>query len=273
MTLPSPFTSLSGPSSISSNSSRSSLLSPRNSSFRILGAIILIGLIVSTSPGFCSTTFSLHSAVSVPIGAIQEQNDEVSLSYSFIYMIQEDSKETESLNLDLTIIGDELLYGNGTIRYRISDNIDNEDILEILALVFNPDQVAYFENHEPEDFFETTFSYRRENYHNDPTDFTDNASYTVFWLNSSDQSENFLRDFQQIPYFAVSDPFKMTIQKTRPVVASPEWSSESKDLAKNVSILETYYLSLNFDSNLRVKLYYDLTWSLLLRAEFDYINP
>ncbi|MHA1522398.1 MAG: hypothetical protein ACTSRK_19690, partial [Promethearchaeota archaeon] len=38
-------------------------------------------------------------------------------------------------------------------------------------------------------------------------------------------------------------------------------------------ILETYYLSLNFDSNLRVKLYYDLTWSLLLRAEFDYINP
>ncbi len=245
----------------------------RKSSFRILTMVILIGLFVPMPQSAYLNSLSTSSMDILPTNTIQAQNDELSLSYSFSYTIQENTTETNSLTLDLAIMGDDLMYGNGSIRYRLSDNIENEDLLEVLALVFNPDQVEYFEDHDPEDYFETYFSYRRENYRNDPTDFTDNASYTLFWLNSSDQSANFLRDFQQIPYFAVSDPFTLTLQKTRPAVASPNWSPESGDLAKNVPILETYYLFLNLDSNLRVKLYYDLTWSLLLRAEFDYINP
>ncbi|MHA1673367.1 MAG: hypothetical protein ACTSYI_07045 [Promethearchaeota archaeon] len=242
-------------------------------SFRIFTAVIFIGLFVSMPQiSYLNPLFASSAGVG-PTNAILSQSDEISLSYSFSYTIQENTTETDSLTLDLTILGDDLLYGNGSIRYRLSDNIENEDLLEVLGLVFNPDQVEYFEDHDLEDYFETYFSYRRENYRNDPTDFADNASYTLFWLNSSDQSANFLRDFQQIPYFAVSDPFTLTLQKTHPAVASPNWSPESEDLAKNVPIVESYYLFLNLDNNLRIKLYYDLTWSLLLRAEFDYINP
>lgn len=198
--------------------------------------------------------------------------DTVLSSYNIYYEIQNGSKSSDELSLDMNITGSDLFYENGTILYQLSKNLDNPTILNALSLVFNEEQISFFENHSRDESFQTSFSYRREAYGSENIDFDNNSYYSLFWLNSSDRPANYLRSLQKIPFLDVQDPIQLTLQPEHPDVASPNWSPESRDLARNVPILATYYLYLNYNNLIRLKLYYDMTWSQLLRAEIDYTN-
>ncbi|MHA1775849.1 MAG: hypothetical protein ACTSWC_03685 [Promethearchaeota archaeon] len=202
----------------------------------------------------------------------KNSSDYVSLSYCIFYDIEDENPNSDDFQLYLQINGTNLLYENGTIQYQLSKPIDNEKVIDKLAFLFGDEHTDFFTDYQDEDSLITEFSYRKEHLPDSGSNFS-NATYTMFWINSSDRPTNFLHDFQQIPFLKVSDPVMLTLRKDHPYVAAPIWSPEIQDLRKHQQILPTYYLTLNLNGEITLKLYYDMMWSILLRSEMEYVNP
>lgn len=243
---------------------------------KIRSSILFLALF---SLSLISGLFFNHLLDSSSLSTIQSgfypkgSSSEVSLSYGISYDIQDDKPDSDEFFLFLNINGTNLIYENGTIAYQLSKTIDNEKVISKLSLLFGEEQTEFFSNYQDEDTLKTRFSYRREQTYESNANFSTNATYTIFWLNSSDRPANFLHDFQQIPFLRVSDPVMLTLRKEHPYVAAPYWSPELRDLRKNQPILPSYHLYLNLNDEINLKMYYDMTWSVLLRAEMEYINP
>ncbi|MCF2139545.1 MAG: hypothetical protein K9W44_05770 [Candidatus Lokiarchaeota archaeon] len=242
-------------------------------------SISYILLFLAVAPNFyyinCEITPNSYNTLIPHIQPSQQSNQIVSLSYNVYYEIHDETKESDEFLISMLINGTNLIYENGTIQYRLSKPILNPTVVNALSFIFGEEQAGFLANNENNLSLLTEFSYRRERLNdvNSNQDFTINSTYTIFWLNSSDRPTNFLHDYQQIPFFQVSGPIMFTLRKDHPDVASPKWSPDIRDLRKNNPILPTYYLTLNLNNQITVKLYYDMTWSLLLRAEVQYVNP
>ncbi|WP_457559321.1 hypothetical protein [Candidatus Harpocratesius sp.] len=238
---------------------------------------IFLFLVVSSNFYFinCEITPNSNKRLIPHTQRSQQSNQNVSLSYNVYYEINDETKDSDEFLISMQINGTNLMYENGTIQYRLSKKILNPTVINALSFIFGEEQAGFLANNENNVSLLTQFSYRRErlNDANSNQNFTINSTYTIFWLNSSDRPTNFLHDYQQIPFFQVSDPIMFTLRKDHPEVASPKFSPDIRDLRKNNPILPTYYLTLNLNNQISVKLYYDMTWSLLLRAEVQYVNP
>ena len=72
-----------------------------------------------------------------------------------------------------------------------------------------------------------------------------------------------------IPFLDVVDPFSLGIFDENRIIADKTWSDENSEISKNVKILNSFYLKANFNNEQMINLYYDKTWTILLRGKFE----
>lgn len=196
------------------------------------------------------------------------------LNYSINYYYESSSDiYYDDIRLILYINGTENIYGNGTIQYYLPEqNITDPFILDKLNLIFSEEQIAYFENHSSSEAYLTYFRQRNETANPNPlSNFNENAQYVAFWINSSQNGENYLRPRRIIKFFDVQSPFNLVIREENPLLSEKSWTNENSDLRQPVRLLETYYLTF-FSNGISIQMYYDKTHAILLRAEIEIID-
>ncbi|MHA1602353.1 MAG: hypothetical protein ACTSVU_09975 [Promethearchaeota archaeon] len=198
----------------------------------------------------------------------------VNLNYTLKYESRGyDTEIPEDIfNINLIISGNQSIYGNGTIDYFLpTKNISDSLILEQLQNIFSSNQLEFFQNHQKDDSFQTNYSLRRESLTpNFTEDFSKNASYTIFWINTTGHLANYIRPIRSIKFFNVEDPFKLSIVKNLPDLAEDKWDPSHKSLQKNVRILNVFKIGFYFQDTTQINLYYDKVHCVLLRADIDY---
>ena len=196
--------------------------------------------------------------------------DYIEMNYSVEYEIEKNGhKIKDKIPMTLFINGTDDLYENGTISYFIGKNITDETVLQLLSNVFIKNQLDFFQNHLLEDHFQTFFSYRRESMTNNLTEFLTNASFTLFWLNTTGHYDGYLKLYRKVQFLNVVNPFSLGIKDENRIIADKTWSDENSEISKNVRILNSFYLRANFDNEQIINLYYDKTWTILLRGKFE----
>lgn len=195
----------------------------------------------------------------------------INLNYTIDYYYETSSKVyDDDVNLILYINGTQQLYENGTIHYYLPEqNITDSFILDKLSLIFSEEQIDYFENHTSNQFYTTYFRQRNEtNEPNPVSNFNNNAQYIAFWINSSQNDENYLRARRIIKFFNVQDPFNLVIRDDTPLLSENSWSNDNSDLRRPVKLLEAYYLTF-FSNGVSIQMYYDKENAILLRAKIE----
>ena len=196
--------------------------------------------------------------------------DYIEMNYSVEYEIEKNGHTIkDKIPMTLFINGTDDLYENGTISYFIGKNITDETVLQLLSNVFIKNQLDFFQNHLLEDHFQTFFSYRRESMTNNLTEFLTNASFTLFWLNTTGHYDGYLKLYRKVQFLNVVNPFSLGIKDENRIIADKTWSDENSEISKNVRILNSFYLRANFDNEQIINLYYDKTWTILLRGKFE----
>jgi len=213
---------------------------------------------------------SLSSSDISPLPGSAINLDYIEMNYSIDYEIVKDGvKSKDSIPLKLIVNGTEDLYENGTISYYIGKNVTDETVLQLLSNVFIDTQMNFFKNHNLEESYQTFFSYRREAFSNNISGFLTNSSYTLFWINTTGNKVGYLKLYRSIPFLNVVDPFSLGIFDENRIIANKTWSDEKSEISKNVRILNSFYLRANFNNEQLVNLYYDKTWTILLRGKFE----
>ena len=212
----------------------------------------------------------LSPSIKSPLPSSGSDLDYIEMNYSIEYEIVKNGHESkDTIPVTLVINGTDDLYENGTISYYIGKNVTDETVLQLLSNVFIENQMNFFQNHLIEESFQTFFSYRREAMTNNISEFITNARYTIFWLNTTGNKADYLRLYRNIPFLYVLDPFSLSIFDENRIIADKTWSDENSEIAKNVNILNSFYLRANFNNEQIVNLYYDKTWTILLRGKFE----
>ena len=232
---------------------------------------------------FQSTILSLHfftsdiniektltSSIKSPLSSSGSNFDIIEMNYSIEYEIVKNGvKSKDTIPIMLYINGTDDLYENGTISYYIGKNITDKTVLQLLSNVFIDAQINFFQNHGIEESFQTFFSYRREAMSDNISEFLTSASYTLFWLNTTGYKEGYLKLYRSIPFLDVNHSFNMSIKDDNRIIAEKTWSDEKSEISKNVKILNSFYLRANFNNEQIINLYYDKTWTILLRGKFE----
>ncbi len=104
---------------------------------------------------------------------------------------------------------------------------------------------------------------------NNLSEFLTNASYTLFWLNTTGHKAEYLKQYRSIQFLNVVDPFFLAIFDENRIISEKTWSDEKLEISKNVRLLNSFYLSKNFNDEQIINLYYDKTWTILLRGSFE----
>jgi hypothetical protein len=209
-------------------------------------------------------------SIKTPLPSLGSNLDYIEMNYSIEYEIVKNGQKIENaIPITLYINGTDDLYENGTISYYIGKNITDETVLQLLSIVFIKDQISFFENHRIGEYFQTFFSYRREAMSNNISDILTNASYTLFWLNTTGNKAGYIQLYRNIRFLNVLDPFSLGIFDENRIIADKTWSEENSEISKNVRILNSFYLRANFDNEQIINLYYDKTWTILLRGKFE----
>jgi len=194
----------------------------------------------------------------------------IEMNYCIEYeIVKNGQKIKDTIPITLNINGTDDLYENGTISYYIGKNVTDETVLQLLSNVFIENQMNFFQNHLIEESFQTFFSYRREAMGNNISEFLTNARYTIFWLNTTGNKAEYLKLYRNIQFLNVLDPFSLYIFDENRIIADKTWSDEKSEISKNVNILNSFYLRANYDSDKIINLYYDKTWTILLRGKFE----
>ena len=199
--------------------------------------------------------------------------DEISLNYSLIYeIVTEDKTESDIVPLNLTIIGTNGLLENGTIEYSIPKNITDPSVLQGLSLIFFQEQIQYVQNHKIGESYKNFFSYRKEAMTNNPKDFEDNGSYTFFWIGDQNKPPQSILLYENFPFTRLN--LNVPVLKDNILVSYPTWDENEAIFQQSQKALEAFYLhSFNSVFNLfeyEIRLYYDKTNAILLRAEYYY---
>ena len=205
-----------------------------------------------------------------PLPGAGSNLDYIEMNYSVEYeIIKNGHKIKDTIPITLRINGTDDLYENGTISYYIGKNITDETVLQLLSNVFIDKQINYFQNHQIDETFQTFFSYRREAMINNISEFLTNASFTIFWLNTTGHDTGYLKLYRKILFLNVVNPFSLGIFDESRIIAEKTWSDEKSEISKNVRILNTFYLRANYNQEQIINLYYDKTWTMLLRGTFE----
>ncbi|MHA1562917.1 MAG: hypothetical protein ACTSPA_12420 [Promethearchaeota archaeon] len=187
----------------------------------------------------------ISSSNNSPLSGSGSNLDYIEMNYYIEYEIVKNGvKNKDSIPLKLIVNGTEDIYENGTISYYIGKNVTDDTVLQLLSNVFIDSQMNFFKNHNIEESYQTFFSYRREALSNNISAFLTNASYSLFWI-----------------FLGINDENRIISDKT--------WSDEKSELSKNVRILNSFYLKANFNNEQIINLYYDKTWTILLRGKFE----
>ena len=210
-----------------------------------------------------------HSfTISNPKGNLTNDLDFVELNYelNYRYVTQTETFE-EIILLKMEIQGTQLMYENGTISYYLPENnITDTTLLDQLSLFFDEGHINYFSSHNSSEAY---ISYFRQRNETDLTPTHDNfnyeARYTAFWIKSIETTPNDLQPSRTIIFSDVTNPFRLVISDKNPSVAESSWSDAQHDLARPVRIISTHLLSLKLN-DVDLKLYYDKTFGILLRA-------
>ena len=213
---------------------------------------------------------SLSSSIMTPLSGSGSNLDYIEMNYTIDYEIVKNGvKSKDTIPLRLIVNGTEDLYENGTISYFIGKNVTDEIVLELLSNVFIDNQINFFKNHHIEESFQTFFSYRREAMSNNLSEILTNASFTLFWLNTTGHKAGYLKQYRNIQFLNVVDPFLLSIFDENRIISEKTWSDKKAEISKNVRILNSFYLRANFNDEQIVNLYYDKTWTILLRGSFE----
>ena len=213
---------------------------------------------------------SLSSSIKTPLPGSGSNLDYIEMNYSIDYEIVKNGvKSKDTIPLRLNVNGTEDLYENGTISYFIGKNVTDETVLQLLSNVFIDNQINFFKNHHIEESFQTFFSYRREAMNNNLSEFLTNASYTLFWLNTTGHKAEYLKQYRSIQFLNVVDPFLLAIFDENRIISEKTWSDEKSEISKNVRLLNSFYLRANFNDEQIINLYYDKTWTILLIGSFE----
>ena len=204
-----------------------------------------------------------------------EESQIINMNYEIGYEIKSKGSTTkDSIPIMLSINGTNKLYENGTISYYIEKNITDSKVLSLMSNIFFEKQLDFFQNHQINESFQTYFSYRRETMINNASQFLTNSSYTIFWLNTSGNRAGYIKQYRNIKFLNVNSPFRMGINDENRVIAEKTWSEKRSELSKNVRILNSFYLKANFNSEEIINLYFDKTWTILLRGTIEiYDSP
>jgi len=212
----------------------------------------------------------LSPSIKTPLPSSGSDLDYIEMNYSIEYEIVKNGHESkDTIPVTLVINGTDDLYENGTISYYIGKNVTDETVLQLLSNVFIENQMNFFQNHLIDESFKTFFSYRREAMSNNITELLTNARYTIFWLNTTGNKEGYIKLYRNIPFLDVVDPFSLGIFDENRIIADKTWSDENSEISKNVKILNSFYLKANFNNEQMINLYYDKTWTILLRGKFE----
>ncbi len=225
---------------------------------------------------FQSSILTLHYFTShinyekSPLPSLGSNLDYIEMDYSINYEIVKNGyKSKDTIPLMLIVNGTDYLYENGTISYYVGKNVTDETVLELLSEVFIDEQINFFQNHSIEESFQTFFSYRREALNDNLSEFLTNASYTIFWLNTTGNKGGYLKQYKNIEFLNVIDPILLGIYEENKIIAEKTWSDEKSEISKNVRILKSFYLRANFNNERIINLYFDKTWTILLRGKIE----
>ena len=212
----------------------------------------------------------ISPSIESPIPRSGSNLDYIKMNYSVEYEIEKNGHSIkDTIPMSLYINGTDDLYENGTISYYIGKNVTDETVLQLLSNVFIDNQLDFFQNHSLDEPFQTYFSYRRESMTNNLTEFLTNASFTLFWLNTTGHYAGYIKLYRKIQFLNVDNPFSLGIDDDSRIIADKTWSDKKSEISKNVRILNSFYLSANFDDEQIINLYYDKTWTILLRGTFE----
>ena len=223
---------------------------------------------------FFTSNFNYEKAISSsnnsPLSGSGSNLDYIEMNYCIEYeIVKNGAKSKDSIPLKLIVNGTEDIYENGTISYYVGKNVTDKTVLQLLSNVFIDSQMNFFKNHSIEEFYQTFFSYRREALSNNISAFLTNASYSLFWINTTGNKEGYLSLYRSIPFLDVEDPFFLGINDENRIISDKTWSDEKSELSKNVRILNSFYLKANFNDEQIINLYYDKTWTILLKGTFE----
>jgi hypothetical protein len=207
---------------------------------------------------------------------IPSQFSLININYTLSYDIQSINKKEQGLiPFQLFINGSNGMLEQGTIDYYVEKNITSSSLLRMLSLFFSSSQLNYFQNHASDEPFQSKFSERKEI----PLDSSNNYNtglYSLFWLNTTSNPIGGNYPHRNVKFFQVSAPFIISIDAEMPIVAQKSWSQDLSDLRQNVPLIKTFFLSYGSkianNEETQINLYYDATWTLLLRAEILYNN-
>jgi len=213
---------------------------------------------------------ALTSSIKTPLSITENNLDNIEMNYNITYEIVKNGLENkDTIPILLSINGTNDLYENGTISYYIGKNITDEIVLDLLSEVFIENQIDFFQNHGIEESFQTFFSYRREAMSNNLSEFLTNASYTIFWLNNSGNEAGYLKESKSVKFLDVDSPRRLSIFDENRTITENTWSDEKSELSKNVRVLNSFYLKADLNSETIINLYFDKTWTILLRGKIE----
>ncbi|GAB4326689.1 MAG: hypothetical protein Kow0069_33310 [Promethearchaeota archaeon] len=238
---------------------------------RVLGVVaLLLAGASSLLPGSFAPSSRGGAANTTPRAATGGTPPTIWLNYTVKWDVENDlGKSTGSLDLSLLVRGDDGLLGNGTIEYFVGENVSDPAVTAVLENALIPEVAAHVEEHEAGETLTTQFSYRRESL---DSNFTTNASYTFFWLNTSVSP---VAPGRNVRFMDVEAPLLLNVDKfAQPTLTAWTWSTSRRELERDVDVLRSYWLfsHLNFEGGPKttIDLYYDQVHAVLLRATFDH---
>ncbi len=225
---------------------------------------------------FQSSILTLHYSTSQinnenpPLPSLGSNLDFIEMNYRINYeIVKNGDKSKDTIPFSLIVNGTDDFYENGTISYYIGKNITDDTVLQLLSIFFIDDHINFFKNHQIEESFQTFFSYRREAMSDNSSEFLTDASYTMFWINNTGHKAGYLKQYKNIEFFNVVDPFKLGIFDENRTISDKTWSDEKSEISKNVKILNSFYLRANYNNEQIINLYFDKTWTILLRGKIE----
>ncbi|UYP44389.1 hypothetical protein NEF87_000674 [Candidatus Lokiarchaeum ossiferum] len=244
--------------------------------------IILIGTI-----GLClfsliefqeglNTSFSLNNKEEDRFQNImlpRSNSEELSLDYSLIYNITKNGDvQHDIVPVNLSIQGTNGLLEDGSIEYSIPKNITDPSVLESLSLIFFEEQIQFIQDHSFEETYETYFSLRKEALSNDPADIAENGSYNFFWICDINTPPSSLKKYTNIPFTRLA--YNIPIKEDDLLLTYPTWESDTTLFPSHQKLIEVFYLkssqAVSGEYQYTIRLYYDKTNSILLKAESYY---